>query len=54
MYTHCLKNVHLEYVCINGPLAQSVERGSNNASVGQFHTHSDQISSLFIWITFSF
>ena len=35
MYIHCLKNVTLEYVCINGPLAQvaGVERGANNPKV---------------------
>ena len=27
------KNVNLEYVSINGPLAQSVERGANNVNI---------------------
>ena len=28
-YVNCLQIVNLEYVCISGPLAQSVERGDN-------------------------
>ena len=32
-YIHCLKIINLEYVCINGLVAQSVERGANNYMV---------------------
>ena len=32
-YIHCSKNITLEYVYINGPLAQSVERGAHNTKV---------------------
>ena len=32
-YINCLKNVNLEYICINGPLAQLVERGANNTYI---------------------
>ena len=32
-YIHCLNIINLEYVCINGLVAQSVERGTNNGMV---------------------
>ena len=33
MYIHCLKIVNQIYVCVNGPLAQSVQRGANKGKV---------------------
>ena len=37
-YINCVKTVNLEYVCVNGKLAQSAERGANNAKVIVFET----------------
>ena len=32
-YIQCLKIINLEFVCINGLVAQSVERGASNSMV---------------------
>ena len=37
-YINCVNTVNMEYVCINGKLAQSAERGVNNAKVIVFET----------------